>query len=47
MEMGGFEAHNAQVAIIPEGLGISLLGQSLLSRISNVSISGDEMRLGE
>lgn len=47
MEVGGFEAHDVQAAIIPEGLGVSLLGQSFLSRISNVQISGDEMRLGE
>jgi len=47
MEMGGIEARNVDAAIIPEGLGISLLGQSFLSRISNVSISGDEMQLGD
>lgn len=47
MEMGGIEARDVQAAIVPEGLGISLLGQSFLSKIKNVSISGDEMRLGE
>lgn len=47
MEVGGFEAHQVEAAIIPQGLGISLLGQSFLSKIHNVQISGDEMRLGE
>ena len=46
MEVGGYEARDVDAAIIPEGLGISLLGQSFLSQISDVSISGDEMRLG-
>jgi aspartyl protease family protein len=46
MDVGGFEARNVEAAIIPEGLGISLLGQSYLSRIDNVEISDDEMRLG-
>jgi len=47
MEMGRFEARNVQAAIIPEGLGVSLLGQSFLSRVSDVKIKGNEMRLGE
>ena len=46
MEVGGFEVRNVQAAIIPEGLDISLLGQSFLSQIENVKISGDEMKLG-
>ncbi len=46
MEVGGFEARNVQAAIIPDGLDVSLLGQSFLSQINNVEISGDEMRLG-
>ena len=46
MEVGGFEARNVDAAIIPEGLGVSLLGQSFLSRVSDVRISGDEMLLG-
>jgi len=46
MEVDGFEARDVEAAIIPEGLDISLLGQSFLSRIDNVEISGDEMRLG-
>lgn len=46
MEVGRFEARNVEAAIIPDGLGVSLLGQSFLSKIDNVEISGDEMRLG-
>lgn len=46
MELGGLEARNVEAAIIPEGLGVSLLGQSFLSKIDNVEIAGDEMRLG-
>ena len=46
LEVGGFEARNVEAAIIPEGLDVSLLGQSFLSKIDNVEISGDEMRLG-
>lgn len=46
MEVGGLEARDVQAAIIPDGLDVSLLGQSFLSKIDNVEISGDEMRLG-
>lgn len=46
MEVGGFEARDVQAAIIPEGLDVSLLGQSFLSQIDNVEINGDEMKLG-
>lgn len=46
LEVGGYEARQVEAAIVPEGLGISLLGQSFLTRIENVQIVGDEMRLG-
>ena len=46
IEIEGIEARNVDAAIIPEGLDVSLLGQSFLSKVQNVSISGDEMRLG-
>jgi len=46
MDVGGLEARDVEAAIIPEGLDVSLLGQSFLSKIENVEISGDEMRLG-
>lgn len=43
--LGGFEANNIQAMIIPKGLDISLLGQSFLSKIGRVEISGDQMLL--
>lgn len=46
VEIEGIEARNVEAAIIPEGLDVSLLGQSFLSKVHNVQISGDEMRLG-
>jgi aspartyl protease family protein len=46
VEIEGIEARAVQAAIIPEGLDVSLLGQSFLSKIQNVEISGDEMKLG-
>ncbi len=46
LEVGGYEARDVPAAIIPEGLDVSLLGQSFLSQIDNVEISGDEMKLG-
>lgn len=45
VELGGFEAYNVPAVIVPDGLQISLLGQSFLQRISDVEISEGEMRL--
>ncbi|MWV27072.1 retropepsin-like aspartic protease family protein [Aurantiacibacter rhizosphaerae] len=45
MRLGDFEAQNVRAVIIPEGLGISLLGQSFLETIDNVRISDDRMVL--
>ena len=45
MELGGFEARNVAAAIVPEGLSISLLGQSFLQTIPNVQIESDRMIL--
>lgn len=45
MELGGFEAVDVAAAIVPDGLGISLLGQSFLKTIPNVQISDDQMIL--
>jgi aspartyl protease family protein len=47
IEIEGIEARNVEAAIIPEGLDVSLLGQTFLSKVPNVQISGDEMRLGD
>lgn len=46
IEIEGIEARGVEAAIIPEGLDVSLLGQSFLSKVENVEISGNEMRLG-
>jgi aspartyl protease family protein len=43
--LGGFEAHGVEAAIIPHGLDVTLLGQSFLSRIERVEITGDTMVL--
>jgi len=43
--LGNFEARDVDALIIPEGLGISLLGQSFLSTIDTVAIAGDQMTL--
>lgn len=45
VRLGGKEAWDMQAAIIPEGLDVSLLGQSFLSQIGSVKISNDEMVL--
>lgn len=43
VEIGGMVRRNVQAVIIPEGLGISLLGQSYLSRIGAVEIADNRM----
>lgn len=44
--IGDVEIGNVRAVIIPEGLDISLLGQSFLERIDNVRIEGGQMTLG-
>ena len=46
VEVGDHRASGVEGAIIPEGLGVSLLGQSFLAQIDNVAIRDDEMVLG-
>lgn len=46
IELGGHTARNVQAVVIPEGLSISLLGQSFLSTIDSVRIEKDRMTLG-
>lgn len=45
VRVGSFEATDVQAMIIPEGLGISLLGQSFLSTVNSVEIADDRMIL--
>lgn len=47
IELGDFEAHDVEAMVIPEGLQVSLLGQSFLSRIPSVAISDDRMNLSD
>jgi aspartyl protease family protein len=46
MELAGYEARDVDAAIIPEGLDVSLLGQSFLAQLRGVRIDGDRMILG-
>ncbi len=45
--LDGHEVRGLEAIIVPEGLGISLLGQSFLSTISPVRIEDDRMILGD
>ena len=45
--IGDFEARDVQAVIVPEGLGVSLLGQSFLSHVPKVDISGDKLTLSD
>jgi aspartyl protease family protein len=46
MQLGDVQATNVRAAIIPEGLPVSLLGQTFLRQVSSVNISGDRMIIG-
>lgn len=46
VQLGELEARDVDAMIVPEGLGISLLGQSFLSQIKRVEIEGEQMLLG-
>ncbi|MFW2351486.1 retropepsin-like aspartic protease family protein [Qipengyuania sp.] len=45
--LGGHEARNVAAVIVPEGLPVSLLGQSFLATVHPVRIERDRMVLGE
>jgi len=45
VRIGDFEAHGIEAAVIPDGLPISLLGQSFLKQVPDVAIQGDMMVL--
>lgn len=44
--LGSFEASDVGAVVIPEGLHVSLLGQSFLSSLGSVQISDDRMVIG-
>lgn len=46
VSLGGHEARNVSAIVVPEGLGVSLLGQSFLQTIQPVRIENDRMVLG-
>lgn len=46
VELDGHRVRDVEAAIIPEGLSVSLLGQSFLSEIGRVEIENGEMVLG-
>ena len=46
VQLGQLEAQGVSAVVIPEGLGISLLGQSFLSTIPKVEMQQDRMVLG-
>ena len=46
MALGQLEVENVEAVVVPEGLGISLLGQSFLSRIQRVEMEAGKMVLG-
>jgi len=45
IDVKGIEARRVAAVVVPEGLGISLLGQSFLAKVNRVEVSGDEMVL--
>lgn len=47
ISVGDFEAHNVPAIIVPQGLPVSLLGQSFLSRVPKVEIADDTLTLSD
>lgn len=45
VSVGAITATNVEAVVIPEGLDVSLLGQSFLSEVDSVTIKGDKMVL--
>lgn len=46
VQVGELEAQQVEAVVVPEGLDVSLLGQSFLSKIQRVEIEQDRMVLG-
>ena len=47
VEVGGFHRESIDAVVVPEGLDVSLLGQSYLSKIGSVKIADDKMVMSE
>jgi aspartyl protease family protein len=45
VELAGRDLGGVRAAVVQEGLGVSLLGQDVLSRLDAVTIEGDRLRL--
>jgi aspartyl protease family protein len=45
IEVGGIEARRVQAVVVPDGLDISLLGQSFLAKVNRVEVTADQMVL--
>lgn len=46
VQLGDLEANGVEAIVVPRGLGVSLLGQSFLSRFERIEMSEREMVLG-
>ncbi|OYW45726.1 MAG: hypothetical protein B7Z08_03200 [Sphingomonadales bacterium 32-68-7] len=46
VRLGDIEVRGVEAVVVPEGLPISLLGQSFLGRVGRLEIAGDRMVLG-
>lgn len=46
VQLGEIGADGVEAVVVPEGLGISLLGQSFLSQVGRVEMTDDRMTLG-
>ena len=46
MQVGDFEVKGVDAVVVPEGLGISLLGQTFLSQVPRVEMDREKMVLG-
>ena len=46
VQLGGLEARDVEAVVVPEGLEVSLLGQSFLSQVARVEIDRQKMVLG-
>lgn len=46
VEVEGHKVEGVEAAIMPRGLGVSLLGQNLLSQLGTITLSGDELYIG-
>ena len=46
VQLGEIEARGVEAVVVPDGLGVSLLGQSFLSQVGRIEMDSDRMTLG-